>query len=97
VAALNTGTGHDLEKAFLAPAPAWAGLGEALWMLAAIGIEIVEPGEVREKAIAAADKALELDETLADAHKARAVIAVDGEWDIAKAQRQLRKGPRASA
>jgi len=62
-------------------APAWAGLGEALWYLAATGLEFVAPSEVRKKAIAAAEKALELDGTLPDAHKARAVIAIDAEWD----------------
>ncbi|HWT82668.1 MAG TPA: hypothetical protein VN648_28135, partial [Candidatus Methylomirabilis sp.] len=32
-----------------------------------------------------AERALQLDENLADAHKARAVIASDGEWDLQKA------------
>ena len=67
-------------------APAWAGLGEALWYLAATGLEFVAPTDVRKKAIGAADRALELDETLPDAHKARAVIAIDAEWDVVKAQ-----------
>jgi serine/threonine protein kinase/tetratricopeptide (TPR) repeat protein len=83
-------------------APAWAGLGDALWQLAASGFEFVAPEEVRDRAIAAAEKALELDETLPEAHKARAVIAFDGEWDLAKAQRhyeralQLRPGYAAA-
>jgi serine/threonine-protein kinase len=72
-------------------APAWAGLGEATWSLATVGFEFVAPAEVRDKAIAAAEKALELDPTLPDAHKAVAVIAVDGEWDLAKAQRHFEK------
>jgi tetratricopeptide (TPR) repeat protein len=72
-------------------APAWAGLGEALWCLAITGFEFVAPGEVRDKAIAAAEKALELEGTLPDAHKARAVIALDGEWDVAKAQRHFER------
>ena len=72
-------------------APAWAGLSEALWTLAASGFEYVAPGEVRDKAIAAADRALELDENLADAHKARAVIAIDGEWDFVKAQQHFER------
>ncbi len=67
-------------------APAWAGLGEALWYLATTGLEFVAPSDVREKAIGAAEKALGLDATLADAHKARAVIAMDAEWDLVKAQ-----------
>ncbi len=72
-------------------APAWAGLGEALWGLAGTGIEYVAPAEVRDKAIAAADRALELDPNLADAHKARAVIAWDGEWDLEKAQQHFER------
>jgi TolB-like protein len=72
-------------------APAWAGLGEALWSLAASGFEYVAPGEVRDRAIAAADRALNLDPNLADAHKARAVIAIDGEWDLAKAQQHFER------
>jgi serine/threonine-protein kinase len=73
-------------------APAWAGLGEALWSLTtAGGNEFVAPAEVRDMAIAAADRALKLDPNLADAHKARAVIASDGEWDLVKAQQEFEK------
>lgn len=72
-------------------APAWAGLGEALWYLAAGGSEIVAPAEVRDRATAAADRALELDENLPEAHKARAVIAFDGDWDIEKAQQHFER------
>jgi len=72
-------------------APAWAGLGDSLWTLAEYGYEFVAPVEVRDKAIAAADRALELDANLAEAHKARAVIAIDGEWDLTKAQQQFER------
>jgi serine/threonine protein kinase/Flp pilus assembly protein TadD len=72
-------------------APAWAGLGEALWMLAETGFECVAPAEVRDKSITAVEKALELDPNLPDAHKARAVIAFGGEWDLAEAQRQYER------
>jgi TolB-like protein/tRNA A-37 threonylcarbamoyl transferase component Bud32/Flp pilus assembly protein TadD len=72
-------------------APAWAGLGQALWQLAGSGWEFIAPGEVRDKAIAAADKALELDETLPEAHEARAIIAWDAEWDLAKAQQHFER------
>jgi TolB-like protein/DNA-binding winged helix-turn-helix (wHTH) protein len=72
-------------------APAWAGLGEALWYLAAGGSEIVAPAEVRDRATAAADRALELDENLPEAHKARAVIAFDGDWDIELAQQHFER------
>ena len=72
-------------------APAWAGLGDALWKLASTGLEFVDPTEVRGKAIAAVEKALELDPNLPDAHFACAMIAIDGEWDLAKAQRHFEK------
>jgi TolB-like protein/predicted Ser/Thr protein kinase len=72
-------------------APAWAGLADALWTQAGTGIEIVSPEDVRDRAIAAAQKALELDETLPDAHDARANIAVEGEWDFAKGQLHYEK------
>jgi tetratricopeptide (TPR) repeat protein len=56
-----------------------------------MGFEFVAPADVRDRAIAAADKALNLDPNLADAHKARAVIAIDGEWDLAKAQQYFER------
>ena len=70
-------------------APAWAGLGQSLWELAGTGFEYVAPAEVRDKAIAAADRALELDPNLPDAHNARALIAIDGEWNLAKAEQHF--------
>jgi eukaryotic-like serine/threonine-protein kinase len=72
-------------------ASAWAGLGQALWSLAGSGFEFVAPEDVREKAIAAADRALQLDASLAEAHKARADIALEGEWDLAKAQQEYER------
>ncbi len=72
-------------------APAWAGLGQATWTLAETGYEYVSPAEVRATAIAAAEKALELDPNLPDAHEARAVIALDGEWDLEKAQQHYER------
>ncbi len=89
----------DLDPTY---APAWAGLGEALWYLAAAGLEYVAPADVRDKAIAAAERALSLDPALPDAYKARAAIAIDAEWDITRAQRlfervlELRPGHAAA-
>ncbi|MFN7992741.1 MAG: tetratricopeptide repeat protein [Bryobacteraceae bacterium] len=67
-------------------ATAWAGLAVALWSLAETGFEYVAPEEVRDRAISAANRALELDPNLAEAHKACAVVASDAEWDFARAQ-----------
>jgi TolB-like protein/Flp pilus assembly protein TadD/predicted Ser/Thr protein kinase len=72
-------------------APAWAGLGESLWTLASANFEFVAPEEVRDTAIAAAEKALQLDEDLPEAHKARAMIASDGEWDFVKAEQYFKR------
>ena len=52
-------------------APGWAGLAEATWSLAATGFEFVPPASVRDEALSAAKKALELDEQLPEAHNAR--------------------------
>jgi tetratricopeptide (TPR) repeat protein len=72
-------------------APGFAGLAEATWSLAVVGFEFVPPGSVRDQALAAARRALELDDRLAEAHNARAVIALDGEWDVEAAERHFRK------
>jgi tetratricopeptide (TPR) repeat protein len=62
-----------------------------LWTLASAGFEFVAPDEVRDEAIAAVEKALELDENPPDAHQARALIAIDGEWDLDKAKRHFER------
>ena len=72
-------------------APGWAGLAEASWMLAATGFEFVPPAPAREEALRAVRKALNLDDDLPEAHNARAVIALDAEWDAATAEQQFRK------
>ena len=60
-------------------------------MPAAFGMEFVAPADVRDGAIAAVDRALKLDPNLADAHKTRAFIAIDGEWDLVRAQQEFEK------
>jgi tetratricopeptide (TPR) repeat protein len=72
-------------------APGWAGLAEASWMLAATGFEFVPPGSAREEALRAVRTALNLDDDLPEAHHARALIALDAEWDAAAAEREFRK------
>jgi TolB-like protein/Tfp pilus assembly protein PilF/tRNA A-37 threonylcarbamoyl transferase component Bud32 len=72
-------------------APAWAGRGESLWTLASANFEFVAPAEVYDTAVAAVEKALDLDESLPEAHKARAMIAWDGEWDLVKAKQHFER------
>jgi eukaryotic-like serine/threonine-protein kinase len=69
---------------------AYAGLSDGYWLLG--GLTIAPPKETFPKAEAAADKALELDDTLGEAHISRAVILAIYDWDYAGAERELRRG-----
>jgi serine/threonine protein kinase len=70
-------------------APAWAGIAEAHNLL---GFYLhLAPGDAFPKARAAALKALESDDALAEAHAARAYAAFYYEWDWATAEREYRQ------
>lgn len=70
-------------------APAWAGLAHAY---AVQGGDLLRPSkDVMPRAIAAADKAISLDESLPDAHTARAIAAMFYEWDWPLAEQHLRR------
>ena len=69
-------------------APAYAGLAEA-HTIQSIGFAMRPSRETMPKAREAADKALELDSSLPDAHVARALVAMYYEWDYATAKREL--------
>ncbi len=70
-------------------APAYAGLADAYLNLKDYGIL---PGrEIYPKAIAAAKKAVELDDTLAEAHAALGIVKQELEWDWAGAEREFRR------
>src|SRR5262249_36562843 len=61
-------------------APAYAALAEAhLWLYSGVGL--LPARETVPQARAAVEKALALDASLADAHKARALIAMNHDWD----------------
>ena len=68
---------------------AWAGLATALAMSAPFAG--ARPHDVFPEARKAADRALALDSTAADAHMARAVIAMFYEWDLATANREFER------
>jgi eukaryotic-like serine/threonine-protein kinase len=81
-------------------APAYAALAEGhIWLYSGLGI--LPASETMPHARWAVEKALELDPTLADAHKARALIAMNHDWDRRGAEdglaRALELGPGSAA
>jgi eukaryotic-like serine/threonine-protein kinase len=81
-------------------APAYAALAEAhIWLYSSLGV--LPASETVPYARKAVEKALELDESLADAHKTRALIAMNHDWDRRGAEdglaRALELGPGSAA
>ena len=70
-------------------AQAHAGLADAYGVLGIQGV--LPPAEAAKKARPAAERALALDETLAEAHRSLAVISVSFEWDLAAGEREYRR------
>jgi len=70
-------------------AAAHAGLADAYGVLGIYGV--LPPAEAAKKARPAAERALALDETLAEAHRSLAVISVSFEWDLAGGERAYRR------
>jgi eukaryotic-like serine/threonine-protein kinase len=70
-------------------AEAYAGLADCYNML--VNYSVLPPNEAFPKAKEAAEKALELDENLAEAHTARAFIYFMWEWNWAEAGREYRR------
>jgi serine/threonine protein kinase/tetratricopeptide (TPR) repeat protein len=93
---------HFREAIALAPrfAPAHAALAEAhIWLYSGLGI--LPASETVPQARRAVETALELDPNLADAHKVRALIAMNHDWDRRGAEeglsRALELGPGSAA
>ena len=81
-------------------APAYAGLAEGLvWLYSGLGI--LPASKTVPEARAAVETALSLDSTLAEAHKVRALIAMNHDWDRRGAEhalaRALELGPGSAA
>ena len=108
--ALNKWTEHsmrqaiaDFSEAIAADpgfAPAYAALAEGhVWLYSGLGI--LSASETVPQARWAVEKALELDPTLADAHKVRGLIAMNHDWDRQGAEealtRALELGPGSAA
>jgi serine/threonine-protein kinase len=67
---------------------AWTGVSDSYRTLAINGV--INPQEAIPKAKAAVKKALDLDETLAEAHVAQAVLMI-ADWDWSGAERELKR------
>jgi serine/threonine-protein kinase len=81
-------------------APAYAALAEGhMWLYSGLGI--LSAAETVPQARAAIDTALQLDPNLADAHRVRAAIAMNHDWDRHAAEaglaRALELGPGSAA
>jgi len=72
-------------------AEAYAGLANCYNLLGSQEMSVLAPKDVFPKATAAARRAIEIDETLAEAHAALAFIKFQYEWDWAGAERELRR------
>ena len=70
-------------------APAYAGLADSYSLMSSFGS--AKTSEVMPKARAAALRALELDDNLAEAHASRALVAQNFDWDWATAEREYRR------
>ena len=71
-------------------APAYAGMAEA-YNLLALGMGSISPIEAANRAEVAAQKALELDENLGEAHAARAVTLHRYRWNWAEAEKEYKR------
>lgn len=72
-------------------APPYAGLADSYSLLAANGYDVLPPHEALPKAKAAALKAIELDETLAEAHTSLASARLVFDWDWAGAEKEFKR------
>lgn len=80
------------EAAHLDPsyAPSFAALAEAYNVLGQTPYSLMIPRDAYNKSIAAANRALELDSSLADAHAALGMAAFSFAWDLPAAEREYR-------
>jgi TolB-like protein/DNA-binding winged helix-turn-helix (wHTH) protein/Flp pilus assembly protein TadD len=70
-------------------APAYAGLADSYALMS--GYNMVSPREIMPKARAAALRAVELDDKLAEAHTSLAVIAQNYDWDWKTVEKEYRR------
>ena len=72
-------------------APAHGGLADAYALMGSSGYDVMPPKEAMPRAKAAALNALEIDETLAEAHAALGYVKLVYDWDLAGAARELQR------
>ena len=72
-------------------ARAYSGLAGCYCLLGGHGMEVERPSDVLPRAKAVARRALELDDSLAEAHGVLGMIALKFDWDLEEAQRRFRR------
>jgi TolB-like protein/Tfp pilus assembly protein PilF len=70
---------------------AYSGLADAFIILGSFGIATLPPGEAFPKAKAAAIKALEIDDSLAEAHASLAMSLASYDWNWAAAEKEFKR------
>jgi DNA-binding winged helix-turn-helix (wHTH) protein/TolB-like protein/Tfp pilus assembly protein PilF len=70
---------------------AYAGLADSYTLAGSYGYSIMRPREAMPKAEAAAAKALQLDDTLAEAHAALGYIKLTYDWDWSGAEQEFKR------
>lgn len=72
-------------------APAYAGMADAYALLGSIGVDVLPPREAMPKAEAAALKAVQLDESLAEGHTSLAYAKLSYRWDWTTAEKEFKR------
>ena len=72
-------------------ARAYSGLAGCYCLLGGHGMELERPSDVLPRAKEVAQRALELDDSLAEAHGVLGMIALKFDWDLEEAQRRFRR------
>jgi TolB-like protein/Tfp pilus assembly protein PilF len=70
---------------------AYAGLADCYALLGGVVYSVSPPKEIMPKAKAAALKALELDNTLAEAHASLGLISISYDWDWSEAEKEFER------
>ena len=72
-------------------AQSYAGLADSYVLLGSMGNATMPQRQAMARARTAAEKAVELDDSLADAHTSLALVKVFGDWDWAAGEREFRR------